>query len=128
MSDEIPGINFGDLPEKLDAIARHAEPETALPLEPEYDGFCAHRKARINAGMRRLTCRECDAALDPFDFLVKLSTDAQQWVSTRREIEQRARAAKIRLEDLLRQERNARNRLKRLGVKKPPPGDETHRA
>lgn len=112
--DGIEGIDFGDLPETLDEIARAAELDDDLPLRKQHGKPCAHRLAWLNHEQRELRCRNCDALLDPFDFLVKLANDADHWVKTRKKAERQAHEAKARLEDLLRQEKNARARIRRL--------------
>lgn len=113
--DDATGIEFGDLPDILDQVAReHKAADTDAPLLWEYGGYCGHGKASINEHLRKLTCRECSAQLDPFDFLLRLSRDTSRWITARKSAEVRAREASARLSELLRQERNVRARLARL--------------
>lgn len=115
---DIDGIDTGDLPERLEQAALGAEfhddlADADMPLHLVFDGWCAHRRATINEGMRRLTCKDCAADLDPFTYLLHLTRDTTRWVTARREAKHRADQALIRLTELLRQERNAKARARR---------------
>lgn len=115
---DIDGIDTGDLPERLEEAARTAgadddRADMEMPLSHVIDGWCSHQHAIINGPMRRLRCRDCEADLDPFDYLFKLTHEPQRWVTARREAKHRADKALRRLEDLLRQERNAKARQRR---------------
>lgn len=125
MDDDLEGIDVGDLPEVLERIASEQADADALadddlPIREEYDGYCQHSSANINSGMRSLTCRECGADLDAFDWLLRLSRHTSRYVSARKDAEQRAAAARDRLNEILRLERNAKARLQRLKRKETP--------
>lgn len=113
------GIDFGDLPDILDQVVRDvaasdAVADEGMPLRRAYDGHCDHKRASINGAMRRLVCRSCGANLDPYEFIFELSQSSESLVHARKEAERRAIAARDRLDELLRKERNARERLRRL--------------
>lgn len=113
------GIDFGDLPEILARVASEQDQldqdvDNEIAVRPVYGGYCPHKRANINHGMRQLVCRDCEADLDPFDFLHRLTQEADRWRQARIHAQQRARAAEDRLQEILRLERNARARLKRI--------------
>lgn len=63
---------------------------------------------------RRLYCQSCDKECDPIAFLTYLASNWERYSSHRKEVERRAKSAHERLDELLRLERNARVRLKKL--------------
>ena len=83
--------------------------------------FCMHRKVRLDEQARRLYCRECDQEVPAFDFVKTLASDWDRYVRHRKEAQRRAEAAHIRLDEILRLERNARARLKRIDPAAKPP-------
>lgn len=111
--DALAGIDAGDLDEQLDRIA--TEHEEDVPLQSVRGGVtCNHRMALLHPGLRRVTCRECGCDLDAYDFLLRLSADADRHRTATTRAEHKATQAKERLDSLLREERNAKARLKRL--------------
>lgn len=83
--------------------------------------FCRHHKTRLDRDARRIYCRECDAEVDSFTVIDRLVADSETWIRHRKEAERRARAAQTRLEEILRLERNARSRLKKIDPEAKPP-------
>lgn len=81
---------------------------------PRQSRYCAHRKVKLDRELNRVLCRECDAEIDPFKFLLRLTGDWSYWVDAREAAHKRAVAAQARLDETLRLERNARARVKRL--------------
>lgn len=81
---------------------------------------CSHwrRGVLLNSEQRTVECRACAAKLDPYDALAQI---VKTWDQIRSDFE-RARVetqdTNLRLEVLLRLEKNARERLKRLGIGK----------
>lgn len=93
---------------------RDLEDEDA-PLDTKPRGpACLHRRIRLDTEAHRAYCRECDREIDPFAFLKGLAGDWERYMRFRKEAERRARAAEARLQELLRLERNARARLKKI--------------
>lgn len=76
--------------------------------------FCQHPRTRIDAVARRLYCSDCEREIDPLDWLEGLAKRWESVVAVTRGLEQRRRMVEAQLEDLLRQEQNARARLRRL--------------
>jgi hypothetical protein len=82
-------------------------------LISERTNLCYHMRhqAIIDTNGRTLRCGECDAELDPYDYIGFLARDGDHLVAAR---SKKVRAASERLKELLRQERNAKARIKRL--------------
>lgn len=92
------------------------------PVTRTEEAFCAHRLIRIDKSAHRTFCRECGREVDPFDFLLRLAGEWDRWQRAEKEAKRRAFEAQARLEDVLRLEKNARARVKRLDPKgKLPP-------
>lgn len=91
------------------------------PVQADRKSHCVHRKVRLDQDAHRVFCRECDAEVDPFAFLLRLAGDGDRYTRHRKEAHRRAVAAQTRLEEVLRLERNARSRLKRLDPAVRPP-------
>lgn len=123
MDDEIPGLDVGDLAEHLERVASECaadgiQADDQLQLRRAFTaGFCAHPRAAIDEGNRSLSCRQCGAPLDPFDFLLRLATSTERWISARKDIERRTHKAEATLQRLLADERNTRARLRTLNRK-----------
>lgn len=75
---------------------------------------CEHHETDIIPETRRLVCRKCGELVDPFDFLLKLAQEDGRWRAARDAAEREARLAKKRVEDLIREEHNAKGRLRRM--------------
>lgn len=75
---------------------------------------CRHMKVLLSTEARRVFCRDCGHEIDAFGFLSRLCGEWELWVRARDDAEQGAKAAQERLSELLRLERNARGRLKRI--------------
>lgn len=77
-------------------------------------GWCRHKPCTIDSDRRKITCNACEAQLDPFDVLLAVARDLDQYKASRAMYEKDAKRAFNRLEELKRQERNAKARLRRL--------------
>jgi len=87
------------------------------PVRTKPHEHCMHRKAIIDEAAHRVYCRECDAELDPLERLLRIANDWERFIRERDRVVRDARVARVRLDELLRQERNARARIRRRGVK-----------
>jgi hypothetical protein len=83
------------------------------PMRREPRSGCQHKNVTLVEDSHKLICRDCDAEVDPFAFLIRLTADWERWVGIRKEAERRARLAVARLEETLRLEQNARARVRR---------------
>lgn len=49
-------------------------PELTIAIE-EPKGYCGHENVRVYPFYRRVNCRECQAVIDPFDWIMKLGQE-----------------------------------------------------
>lgn len=83
-------------------------PLSSAPREP----FCAHRRTELRNSERRVYCRACGREVPAFDVLSDLCRDWERFIEGRQEAERRRAVALANLEDLLRDERNAKGRIR----------------
>ena len=76
---------------------------------------CLHHKTVIDRWQRRVTCKTCDATLDPFDVLLGLAQESARYSEDLARTKAEIRGASSRLELLKRLEQNARARVKKFG-------------
>jgi hypothetical protein len=91
-------------------------PATSDPKE-----HCLHRRVRLDTEARRVFCRECEREVDPFTVIHAWAQDWTRIQSWRKEAERRRTRARERLDEILRLERNARARLRKLDPQAKPP-------
>lgn len=85
------------------------------PQDKKCEG--GHRRAWVAAEARKVTCRDCGAELDPFDFLLKLTEKPEQITRTIKDLRGRKEYLARSVEELTRQERNAKSRVRRWQAK-----------
>lgn len=121
MTDEsnviaFPGVDPEKLPRfEVDAGDVMDESPIELDTNARYKHGCPdwHRKGiRLNEQNRRIYCKTCGEELDMFEYVATLARD-WSWIASAHStaVEKRKRAEK-RLDEVLRQERNAKGRLK----------------
>lgn len=93
--------------------AREATPITKGPRKP----YCAHDKITLDDRNRRAYCRECKDEIDLFDFSMRLCGRWEACIESWKRADREAKAARARLEELKREERNIKARI-RAGAKK----------
>lgn len=71
-----------------------------------------HARARVHEATRRLRCVECDAELDPFDFLARMAQRLDVYVGSIRALRHREERLLAKVQSLERDERNTKARLK----------------
>jgi len=72
--------------------------------------FCTHNRCELVGDTRRVYCRDCGREVPAFDVLLQLTRSHERFIEQRREAERRTKVARGHLEDLLRDERNAKAR------------------
>jgi hypothetical protein len=107
-----------------DEAERSAEIIRLFPSEDEHDReqparrepekSCVHRHVNLNRAARIVTCRDCGNQVDAFTILDHYAGEWDRVVRWHDEAKRRARVAHERLEEILRLERNARARLRRV--------------
>lgn len=96
----------------FDENAREAEKD-AIPVREGYGrGHCLHDRTTVYENARELVCRDCGAVLDPVDFLVRLARVRAHEVSRVQRLRAEERRLLERVDDLKREERNAKGRLR----------------
>lgn len=110
-----------DEPGKVYPLFRNAEEvdrEQPVTLNPE-SRRCTHRTSRLDVNARRVYCRKCNVELDPFTVLDQFAREYEhhrEGVETVRRERKRLSAV---VEELKREERNVRARIKRREPKNP---------
>ncbi len=79
--------------------------------------YCPHNSTMLDPHTRSVECKNCGSIIDPFDYLLKIARNNDMYWNMRKEYEQEATEARKRLDDLLRRERNTKNRLQRAEEK-----------
>lgn len=75
--------------------------------------WCGHQRVTLDTETRRVHCRECGREVDAFDALHTIARDGERWLEQRDELRRQARRAADDLEELKRDERNAKARKRR---------------
>lgn len=88
--------------------------EQPATRDDELKEYCDHRRITLYEEPRTVVCRECGRTIDAFDVLVRYASDWDRIVRWRKEAERRRKLAGERLDEILRLERNARGRVRRL--------------
>jgi hypothetical protein len=79
--------------------------------------FCSHLKVFVVEHSRCLECQLCGATIDPFDFLWKWANRRLNFHQTQQALKDESKALRVEIEDLKRQERNIKSRIKRAKAK-----------
>jgi hypothetical protein len=75
--------------------------------------FCRHKSLELDTEARRVYCVDCDQEVPAFDALLNFERYYDRYVSTCRRAQREAEAAEERLEELKREERNTKARIRR---------------
>lgn len=104
-----------DLPNLVVLYPEPDEHDDATPAtKDDPKGYCRHRRVRLDEEARRIFCRDCDREVDAFSVILSWANDWARITRWRQEAERRRTRAGERLDELLRLERNARVRLRKL--------------
>lgn len=96
------------------------EHDDETPAEIENHVPCRHWKVRIDREARRIYCKGCGGEVDPFTIVLRWAEDWSRITTWREEAERRRARAQERLAEILRLEKNARARLKKLDPQAKP--------
>ena len=83
------------------------------PLTREETAHCNHRRFNLNTESRRVYCRSCKQEIDPFTALLVFTNEWTYYKDTLEREQAELKKTRERLDDLKRQERNAKARLTR---------------
>ena len=76
--------------------------------------YCTHRETEINAEQREVMCLRCGAKLDPISVLLTFARSRDQLRFTARRKLEEINKLQATVDDLKRQERNAKARMRRF--------------
>ncbi len=95
---------------RLPTLADDDGEPPALISKPKYSG-CWHSQhtAIVSENERTLKCDGCGCDLDPFEFIARMARDGDRLLETRK----RYRALVVKLEELMREERRVKARVRR---------------
>lgn len=79
--------------------------------------YCSHKQTYVDEYQRIVTCQKCDAKLDPFEVLLSLAHEYTRYHETIEKYEKIIKELEEKYKELLRQERNAKARIRRLNKK-----------
>ena len=77
------------------------------------EGFCSHRRVELVSDSRRVFCRDCAAEVDAFDALLDIARVPERYIESRKAAKREARRAHSELDEVKRELRNAKARLRR---------------
>jgi hypothetical protein len=97
---------------ELRVIAGEAEEDAPVKVRRR-ERFCRHHRFQLDATARRVYCGDCEGEIDAFDAL-KILADMFERVNGRyKHASAEAKRVEARLQELKRQERNAKARVRR---------------
>jgi hypothetical protein len=96
-----------------------ADDDRHMVREPRKYGQCRHKKIRLDEQQRRAYCRDCETEVPAFDYLWTLAFDWEQFIQGRQEAERRMKVARANLDELHRDERNAKSRRRNWAKHEP---------
>src|SRR5579862_4512772 len=77
--------------------------------------FCRHHRFQLDGGSRRVYCGDCEQEVDAYEALDIMANMFERVNGRYKRAAIEARRIEVRLEELKRQERNAKARVRRLG-------------
>lgn len=86
-------------------------PVRRAPRDPG-ESYCLHRHVRLHHESRRVYCDDCDREVPAFDQLTAFVAEWERYAQHRDRARTDAKRAQERLDDLKRQEGNAKSRLR----------------
>lgn len=89
------------------------EPLTKRPKQ----GFCWHRKFSLDGEAQRVYCRDCGREVPAFEALDTFAKEYQRHIDHRERAKREANSEQEKLEDVKRQVRNEKAKLRRLKAK-----------
>ena len=83
-----------------------------LPLKPKKNKFCQHRYVWVVEKTRMLTCRDCEADIEPFDFVLEWANSGAILNNNRKWLLNEKKRLQARVVELKREERNTKARIR----------------
>lgn len=86
-----------------------------LPAVPKKrEGFCQHTHVLVDEKTRMLECDACGQVIDPYDFMWEWATRDRNLQWTRDALKKDIAILRAEMEELKREERNIKSRLRRI--------------
>jgi hypothetical protein len=101
--------------EIIDLFTDAEQSEAAAPLTSrakDYTKHCQHERIELARDNRRAYCKDCGEERDLFDVLVRFAGRYEYYVESWKTAKREAETSRAQLEEVLRQERNAKSRLR----------------
>jgi len=89
------------------------DPDRA-PIRIREAKWCKHPRIIVCEKSRSLECDACGAAIDPFDFMLRWAKGDRCLEARKRQLEDEVKRISGSLEELKREEKNLKARLRRL--------------
>lgn len=89
------------------------EPGLEMTPRTKMKPMCKHMKVLVDEQSRMIECRSCNAVIDPFDFLWRWANKRLRFHRTVAHLSDERKELTKMIDELKRQERNAKGRLKR---------------
>jgi hypothetical protein len=83
------------------------------PLTIDRKRFCPHHHTRLEPNSRRVFCRDCGDELDAYEVLSNIAHDGDRIEQHRDQLRNQVASLEARVEELKREERNAKGRKRR---------------
>lgn len=88
---------------------------TRIPARPvRNEGFCRHKYVLVDEKTRTLECDACGQVIDPYDFMWEWAIGDRKLEITKQALKDEVTRLRQEVENLKREEQNARTRLRRL--------------
>jgi len=92
------------------------DPDQA-PLRIRSTKFCRHKHIIVCEKSRTLECDACGATIDPFDFMLRWAREDRFLEFRMKQLKEELKRLGEKLKKLKRMEKNAKARLRRVGLK-----------
>lgn len=104
-------------------MADNVHEMSLVPVRVEDDkpkAYCRHGRFVVDAGERTCRCGLCNREVDPYVALRSLAESWETWKKRREHAKAQAQAAEQRLRELLKDEKNAKARIRRAKSRSNP--------
>ncbi len=77
------------------------------------EGYCQHNSIIFDEKMRSLECKDCNAVIEPFDFIKHIAYKEHRYFITLRDIQSQIKVLRNERNDLYRQVTNLKSQIRR---------------
>ncbi len=108
------------IPDSAEEFLERAGDDSAAPVHRaeratagKYDLTCWHKRVSLDPDSHRVYCRDCETEVDPWEVLNHLAQNWERWANVRDTAKQEAKYRLGDVEQVKREERNTKSRLRR---------------